>query len=57
MCTNITIINDNVLEHDEDFQELLLPTPEDHNIVLIPAILSVDVVTIIEDPNDSNCRE
>lgn len=57
MCTNITIINDNVLEHDEDFQELLFPTPEDHNIVLIPAILSVDVVTIIEDPNDSNCRE
>ncbi|KAL5516904.1 hypothetical protein EMCRGX_G002348 [Ephydatia muelleri] len=52
MCTNITIINDNVLEDAEDFQALLLPTLEDQDVVLIPAVLSVDVVTILEDPHD-----
>ena len=57
MCTNITIINDNVLEDAEDFQELLLPTLEDQDVVLIPAVLSVDVVTIIEDPHDGKCEK
>ncbi|KAL5516874.1 hypothetical protein EMCRGX_G002306 [Ephydatia muelleri] len=36
----------------ENFQELLLPTLEDQDVVLIPAVLSVDVVTIIEDSHD-----
>ena len=57
MCTNITIINDNVLEDAENFQELLLPTLEDQDVVLIPAVLSVDVVTIIEDSHDGNCEK
>ena len=57
MCTNITIINDNVLEDTEDFQALLLPKSEDQDVVLIPAVLSVDMVTIIEDPHDGKCEK
>ena len=57
ICTNIIIINDTVLENVEEFEVLVSPTLEDQDVVLIPVVLSVDVVTIIEDPRDGNCEK
>lgn len=57
MCINLTVLNDWVVENDEQFQVLVLPTTEDHDVVVISGSFSVNVITIVEDSNDGNYCE
>ena len=54
-CTEIQIINDNVLESDETFKIMLVAV--DSNMTFITAASSFAIVTIVEDNIDCKFKE
>ena len=52
LCTEVLLLNDDILENNENFYILLTPALENRQIVVVSMGRSSEEVSIIEDPND-----
>ena len=52
LCTEVLLLNDDILENNENFYVLLTPTLENRQIVAVSMGRTSEEVSIIEDPND-----
>ena len=52
-CTDVSVLDDNLIEEDEIFILSLVASPHDENAVMFVAGENYTTITILQDPNDS----
>ena len=52
-CTDVTVLDDNLIEDDEIFSLSLIASLTDENAVMFTAGENFTIITILQDPNDS----
>ena len=53
-CTDVSILDDNLIEDDEMFTLSLIASPSDESAVTFTQGENATNITILQDPNDSN---
>ena len=52
-CTDVSVLDDNLIEDDEIFILSLVASPDDESAVMFVAGENYTTITILQDPNDS----